>query len=284
MSSPFLTVEALGPPPWPLRRRGAAGIIRRRHTVTPDSEDPYVRHQDVIERALREVCRRHRLRADQAEEFTSVARVRLLDDDRAILRKHSGRASFRTFLAVVVARLFIDWCNSEWGRWRPSAEARRQGSLAIELERLVLRDGWPVHDAIEHVVSSGRAPREQCEAVWRVLPRAPRVSTLPLADVVDVPVPGPPPDLLVEREQGLLVGQALERAIGRLDADDRMLVRLQYWQSCSVADIARLHGLDQRELYRRFVRLRDRLRQELEAEGIHVGSIAGILGRFDTLQ
>lgn len=283
MAQSVATVEALGPSPWLLRRRGETGIIRRPSIVTPDLEDPYVRHQDVIERALAEVCRRHRLREEQAEEFVSAARIRLLEDDRAILRKYAGASSIRTFLAVVVARLFIDWCNSEWGRWRPTAEARRQGVVAIELERLVFRDGWGVSEAFEQVVSTGRASRADCERMWRMLPRAPRSTTLPISEVPEPAMAAGPAELLAEREQGQRTVAALERAVARLDADEQMLVHLQYWQNCTVAEIARMQALDQRELYRRFVRIREQLRQALAADGVDAAAIAGILSQLDTL-
>lgn len=251
--------------------------------MTPDLEDPYVRHQDVIERALAEVCRRHRLREEQAEEFASAARIRLLEDDRAILRKYAGASSIRTFLAVVVARLFIDWCNSEWGRWRPSAEARRQGPVAIELERMVFRDSWGVREAFEQLASAGRATLAECERVWRMLPRAPRSTTLPLSEAHEPPAAAGPVELLAEREEGRRVVAALERVIVQLDAGDQMLVRLQYWQNCTVAEIARMQALDQRELYRRFVRIRQQLRQALEADGVDAADIAGLLSQLDTL-
>ncbi len=284
MSAPYLTAVVAGPPPWLLRRRRVTGIIAPRQIVTHDSQDPYVLHHDVIERALAETCRQKRMLQEQAEEFMSAARIRLLDDDRAILRKYSGASSFRTYIAVVVSRLYIDWCNSEWGRWRPSAEARRQGDVAIELERLVFRDRWAVEEAIEHVVSSGRASRRDCEDVWRLLPRAPRHSTLPLDDGIDVPdATQTSTDLLAEREQGRRVLASLDRAIHQLPTDDRLLVRLQYWRNCTVAEIARMQGLDQRELYRRFVRIREHLKRVLESDGVGSSTIAEILGRLDTL-
>ena len=40
-----------------------------------------------------------------------------------------------------------DWRNARWGKWRPSAEARRQGALATHLERLMRRDGLTFEEA-----------------------------------------------------------------------------------------------------------------------------------------
>jgi hypothetical protein len=47
--------------------------------------------------------------------------------------------------------IFLDYRNRLWGKWRPSAEAKRLGPTAILIERLVARDGWAVDQVIEMV-------------------------------------------------------------------------------------------------------------------------------------
>ncbi len=70
----------------------------------------------------------------------------------------------------VVQRLFLDHRNRQWGKWRPSAEAKRRGPLAILLERLVVRDGWTFEQAVETLRTNHRggggwdAPRALREA------------------------------------------------------------------------------------------------------------------------
>jgi len=80
----------------------------------PPSTDFYTTHAAVIESALAQATRSHRLAPDAADEFCSWARLRLLDHDQAILRKFAGRSQFRTFLITVVQRLYLDWRNAEW--------------------------------------------------------------------------------------------------------------------------------------------------------------------------
>lgn len=250
--------------------RGPADAVRR-GPVPSDSDDPYARHFDLIELALHDVGRRYHLRRDQAEEFASTARLRLLDGDRAILRQHAGAASLRRYLSVVVTRLFIDWCNAEWGRWRPTAEAQRQGPVAIELERLVLREGWGVHEAVEWLVSSGHASRQACEEVWNLLPRQPPPLRMSLADI-DVPAGADSrPDLVSHRQEDARVTRALSEALRGLTDEERLLVRLRYGQGRTVAAIARMLGDDQRALYRRFVKLRQHLRDALESQDLGAG-------------
>ena len=66
------------------------------------AEDPFITHADTNESALAHICRARRLAPDHAEEFCAWARLRLIDNDHAILRKFQGRSTLRTFLVTVV--------------------------------------------------------------------------------------------------------------------------------------------------------------------------------------
>src|SRR5438045_4333623 len=63
-----------------------------------------------------------------------------------------------------------------WGKWRPSAEAKRLGEKAITLERLLTRDGFSYGEALETLTTGTRAfTREEVEAIYLRLPeRQPR--------------------------------------------------------------------------------------------------------------
>ena len=93
--------------------------------MTDDYESRFLAQLDTVDRVVAFVCRRHRLSPDESDDFRSVARVKLLEHDYAILRAFEGRSSIQTYLTVVIQRLFLDYRISAWGKWRPSAEARR---------------------------------------------------------------------------------------------------------------------------------------------------------------
>jgi RNA polymerase sigma factor for flagellar operon FliA len=61
--------------------------------------------------------------------------------------------------------------------------------------------------------------------------------------------------------------RALEKAVERLDEDDRDILELRFREGLSVADIARRIGLEQRPLYGRLQRLLRKLRTDLEHAG-----------------
>jgi RNA polymerase sigma factor (sigma-70 family) len=245
--------------------------------------DLYTPYKDTIEAALAAACRSHRLAPDAADEFSSWARLRLLDHDQAILRKFEGRSTLRTFLLTVVQRLFLDWRNAEWGKWRPSAEAQRLGPVAIELERLVLRDRLSYSEAAHTLAARGLASEPACDAVWVRLPQRPRRRRVAEAALAGLPAHGQASDGVDDDEQDVeaqRVGEALERALLDLPPTDRVLIQLRYWSGFQVSRIARLTGEDQKALYRRFERLTAQLRQSLEAQGVSASSIAAVTIRL----
>jgi len=67
-------------------------------------------------------------------------------DDSAILRQFQMRSSLRTYLTVVICRLFLDERIARFGKWRPSRKAVRVGSTAVLFERLTMRDGLIFED------------------------------------------------------------------------------------------------------------------------------------------
>src|SRR4051794_1597158 len=106
----------------------------------PDQQDltaQLEQHLGWIRRRAAALCRHDRLDADETDDFVSVALTRLVDDDYAVLRKFRGDCALTTYLTVVLAMLYRDFRVSRWGRWRPSAEARRRGPAAVALETLV---------------------------------------------------------------------------------------------------------------------------------------------------
>src|SRR5262245_31363085 len=79
----------------------------------------------VIDDVTGQVCRRHRLSGVESDEFKSDVRLHFIERNYEVLRKFEGRCALATYVNVVVQRVFLDWRNRMWGRWRPSTDARR---------------------------------------------------------------------------------------------------------------------------------------------------------------
>jgi RNA polymerase sigma factor (sigma-70 family) len=243
----------------------------------------YSEHQDTIESVLSYVCRVNRLSPDDRDEFTSVARLKLIDDDCAVLRKFGGLSSFKTFIVVVVNRLFLDWRIKEWGKWRPTPLARRLGRVAVELERIVLRDGIDYGQAVQTLISKGVVTSEaECDETWQQLRRRGRRQRIGLDDLHELPAPHPEP--LEDEERRALakrVLQAMRDAMARLPADDQLLFKLRYQDRFTVARIAKVVEGDQKRLYRRFEQLEQQLKASILATGLAEDDIRDLFEGFE---
>jgi len=115
----------------------AARIVDR-----PTSEAQFLEHLPRIEKTIGALARRHGFRDAEAADLASWIKLRLIEDDYAVIQKFRGESSITTYLTVVIATLVQDYKVQLWGRWRPSAAALRKGRVAIKLESLVYRQGY----------------------------------------------------------------------------------------------------------------------------------------------
>ncbi len=253
----------------------------------PDRRTPFELHHELIERVIAYVCARRRLRAEDAEEFASYARLELIDEDCAVLRRFEGRSSLQTFLGIVIQRLYLDYRIKQWGKWRPSAAARREGPNAVLLERLLTRDGLSLREAGEvmaahHGVSLSPDELERLSAL--LPPRARRTREHEIV-LRSLPSTDPSPeDLAMAADRKADAGRllaALDRAVGALDPPDRLALTMRFQEGRTVAEIARTTGTEPRRLYARMTRLFGEIRRMLEAEGFDRGAVRDLLGRLD---
>lgn len=250
----------------------------------PDLEQLFVQHLTVVDRAVAGIARRHGLTRDAADEFGAWARLRIIEDDYAILAKFRGESSLATYLTVVIAMLYREYRVQEWGRWRPSAAAKRAGNVAVRLETLLNRDGLPLAQAAEILRSAGATTltdRELAELAATFPLRAP----LRPVEYTEAPLDAPATesaDAAVEAEEQAAESnqarEALDSALSSLPTEDRLIVRMHFIDGMSVADIARGLALPQKPLYRRMDRALSALRATLERSGMsrdRVRSLAG---------
>jgi RNA polymerase sigma factor (sigma-70 family) len=242
----------------------------------------YSEHSDTIESVLAYTRRAHRLSADDGDEFSSWARLRLLEDDCAVLKKFRGLSTFKTFLVTVIQRLFLDWRIKEWGKWRPTADARRLGPVAIELERLVLRDHMEFDQAAQTLLSRGTAEsREECDRVWGGLPRRPARQRTSEQALDAIPSPASSRDPVVAEEQAASADKArsaLAHALPGLTPQEQLIIRLRFQDGVTVARIAQLIGEEQKPLYRRIDQILGRLRATLTSAGVTAEEVRDLLG------
>jgi RNA polymerase sigma factor for flagellar operon FliA len=253
------------------------------------SEGLYLSHRELIERAIDSVCRRHRLSGADADDFAGTVRLHLIEDDYAVLKSFRGKSSLRTYLVAVITHCFQDYRNARWGKWRPSAEARRLGPLAVRLETLIARDGLSLDEAHETLRPTLQAG-ESRDTLEQLASRFPSRSgrTFVSVDALETqPAVGADADRPMHRQETATAANAaaevLARTVARLPAQDRLILKMRFSDDCSVADISRALRLDQKPLYRHLDQLLATLRSALEAHGVSAGVVAELLaqGGFD---
>lgn len=247
------------------------------------SDDLYLANRALIERSISHVCRRHRLSGAEGEDFASIARLALIEDDHARIRAFSGRSSLQTYLVVVITRLFQDWRNSQWGKWRPSAEAKRLGPLAVKLETMTVRDGLTFEQAIETLRTNHGATETRAE-FERLVGRFPvRPGRSFTSDEILEYVPGENDlaDSALNRAQAAdaaaVATTALDESIRALPPQDRLILKMRFESNLSVADIATAMKLEQKPLYRRIDRLLLGLRKTLEEKGFGIEAMRDVI-------
>lgn len=231
-----------------------------------DPERIFLEQLPIIERVIAAIARRHSLSASDADEFASWAKARIIDSEYAVFRKFAGRSSMATYLAAVFAHLFLDYRNSNWGRWRSSAAAVRLGPVGIRLEALLYRDGHSLREAREVLRSAGVSMSDiEFGRMAAGLPARLASTEVPL-DAIDGTAQevnsGTEP---ASDEHGY---RALRDALAELTPEDQVIMRMRFWDDIAVADIARILRLEPKPLYRRIEAVSTTLRAKLTTRGI----------------
>jgi RNA polymerase sigma factor (sigma-70 family) len=250
-------------------------------------EKLFLENLETIEKVIRFACASAQLRDAEAEDFASHVRIKLIENDYAILRKLEQRASFAGYINTVVHRLRLDYQIGMWGKWHSSAEAKRLGPVAVLLEKIINRDGRTITEALPicQTLDAG-VTLEPLEALAARLPaRQARPRPVELDSVAgELRVP---PDSL--RNAALRNERALSHDVGKIIRDaqtewseeDRRLVRLHFGARMSVAQIARVMHIDQKPLYRKLKRCLKDLKRRLQKAGIDRKTISDIMERDD---
>ncbi|MEO8503337.1 MAG: hypothetical protein ABI609_05525 [Acidobacteriota bacterium] len=237
-------------------------------------EERFLQELPLIERLIEYTCRRGHCPAQEAEEFAAWAKLRFVGDDYAILRKFAQKSALSTYLSVVLQRLLLDFRIEHWGKWRPSAEARRMGPLALRVEELMSRDGLGLEETIRTLTVGRPNPplRSEIEHAAERLPLRVRRRFESDERLAEAESSEPWPDALVEgRERAAVWRQAeeaLEEATAGLSSEDRLLLKLRFWQGLTISEVATLLKRDAKPLYRRYERIMKTLREDLESRGV----------------
>ena len=252
-----------------------------------DAEQRFLQYITTIDRIAAYICRRNHLHDDEARDFVGDVRLRLIEDNYSIIRKFEARSSFTTYLTTVIHRLFYQYRVERWGKWRPSAEAKRLGDKAITLEKLITRDGYSFNEACELLTTRGDGlyKKNELEAMWYRLPaRHPRPVLVSEMSSAEVAVESEAQERVESGERALTAREAvavLDRVIAAAEPDDQAILRMRFWNGRKVPNIADALHLDQKKVYKRIDKLLSKLRSALEDAGLGQDIIDDVLLRGD---
>lgn len=239
----------------------------------------------LVERVIARVCNKAHLVGADAEDFASIARLHLIDNDYWVLRQHDGLSSLGAYLAVVIQRLLCDERNRSMGRWRASAEAKRMGDAGVLLETLLLRDRRSLAEVVPIVTGANRQlSASDIEAMAARLPERtprPRAAALDATMEEALAAADDAAARVVEGDRARLAERAstaMRDALAALPAEDRMVIKLRFGSGMSIADVARILQLEARPLYRRIETLLAQLRRALGAAGIDRATAEELIG------
>lgn len=251
--------------------------------IRVDYQRLLLEHLDLIDHIVRTTGRRRHLSAAEQEDFGGFVRLRLLDNDYAVLRKFQNRSSLRTYLSAVVERLSLDFCVERWGRWRPSAVAERLGPAAVLLERLINRDGQTLEEAMEIIRTNHASAlsREQIRDIWQQLPARVRTTEVGEEAAATVSSHQSSESNIDDAERQASVDQlerVLRSALEAVPAQDRVVLALRFDQDMSMVEIANLTGMSIPTLHRRLDRTIKELRRALTTSGFDPREVASLIG------
>ncbi len=246
---------------------------------TPEAR--LIAHLDDVKRVVACIAHRHRLSGAERDELASLVRVKLVDRDFDVIRRFEGRSSFRAYLMVVVQRVWLDWRTARWGKWRPSAVARRMGPVAVRLEALLHRDGYRLEHAVEVLRAMNVADSaEEIAALARQLPRRARRREVSEAMAHGIATSGAVEEHVLEGEAAEMAKRAesvMASALRELPLRASLLIKMHFLDGRPLSEVARLLAVPQKPLYRELERILAVLRRSLQAAGLSPLSVGHLL-------
>ena len=244
-----------------------------------DGRELLLSNLDLIERIIAFTCRRRQMDPADAEEFAATVKLKLVEGDYAVLRKFEGRSRFSTFMTVVIQRMLLDFRIHHWGKWHPSATATQLGGMAVELEKMLLRDERSVDEAFQILAARDRdLTIEKVRSLAAVLPaRPPKRTNVGLDEAAELSSAAED-HLPAERARvSAKVSGVVRKFIDSLPQEERLILQLRFDSEMTIAQIARSLHLDQKKLYRRIEQLLRDLRADLERQGVSAGEVRELI-------
>lgn len=242
-----------------------------------------------------------------ADEALMYVTEELERDDWKRLRAFGGRSSFKGFLMQVSMRLMEDFSRKKFGRVRPNKWIREKGGIWVTLFRILcmdrMDDDWAV-SVLKDTVPEGRSESFIRKAIITLKTRVPDCgkSTMPMTTdgefVEEMPDDGgseytrtPQASAegrqrsdvmeifaaLIEDHDGSCsegLSPLAQRVVAAgselsLEAEDRLLLKLIYWDGLNASAAGRMLGWTAAKTHGRLRVILEQIRKTLKTEDIY---------------
>lgn len=185
---------------------------------------------------------------------------KLSESDFRRLRKYraDGPATFSTWLTTVIRNLVVDWHRSVHGRRRPPTVTSQLSDLESFVFRELYESGKTKVECLNSVPEEfGHVTESDLDSInarihalltpakrWKLINRKPTV--VPLDDVAEIDTRRPDsgeedsPQAQALSEEEI---ERLEKAIARLDVDERIAIRLRFQENLTLDQVAQVLGI-----------------------------------------
>jgi len=250
----------------------------------------------IIDQAIKCICRRHNLSVEEAEEFASEVKCKLIGNDYKVLRQFKGKSPespSKTYLLTVITNLFIDKKRKEQGRWRPSEKAKRLGDVAIKLDELLHKDNYSLEEAykILRINYNVTLSEEELDRIFHEIDkkRTPRIKEVLWEDWEDKEIRSAItyPRMIPDEEEKRRLEKVKEKLFaliaeifGTLSETDRLVLKM-FLDNHPISEIARCLGVPRNTIEKRLKEILHEFEKRIRAsEGINQNDINEIIDGF----
>lgn len=252
-----------------------------------DYESTFLEHLEFIERTVATLARRNAVSPADAEDLEGQVKLRLTNDNYAVLRKFQGRSKLTTYLTTVIHNVLRDFRVQRWGKWRPSAAARRMGELGVQLETLLYRDGLGHVEAIAILrdrFGAEFSDREIESMIGRLRPRSTRrfegeaaLDRLAAPDRADRCLKA-----AARRQIAAKTRHVLRKCLASFETEDRMILRMHFADGLTLRAIADSLKVKRRRIYPRVQRLLSEVKRQLERHDVTYEEVLDLLDHWQS--
>lgn len=245
-----------------------------------------------IEDIIKSVCWRNNLDRDAAEDFSSHVKLQLIENNYDRIRKFQGKSSFKTYLTVVINRLFIDQLIKKEKRWRPSESSKQIGEVAVKLEELLYRRNMSFDEAYETLTTNHGLSIKRDEAyelAHKLKPKTPALS-LNVGDelLASLAHPGNRPNEEFVSNRALETGAKLYSIIDEIKSslsdEDRLILKMRFEDEFSVSDIARVLNINRSVLDRRIKFILNTFKEGILSRGMNINDVTDVMEEIEKLE